>query len=213
MHSMLLGATPLRTTSRRRLFTPPTIGFATPQTNARTTVQTQQTTNLPTSADNADVTLQTQPGTLVQHITEDGNDLSNQLGVVFGPSTTSMGDLEVLWTETSNMSAVKPDKLKLHTVTQLLRSKQQAMQTSGTTLERPTSAISQMSNNNNTQRAQPQVIQPTLQQYYSKSYKSLLKDKFPNDLQCPLDSIDEHEIEIYQMRMDQYVCSAHPRIR
>ena len=58
-----------------------------------------------------------------------------------------------------------------------------------------------------------QILKPELQRRYTRSFQPIQREKFPKDLICPLDSVDPHEIELYQLRLENYVCAAHPRIR
>ena len=108
-----------------------------------------------------------------------------------GSTITSTNMLDVLWTSDGAKESVDPSNLVHSTVPQAPTQTQQTTSTA--------SALSR--------------IQPELQRKYTRSYKSLLRDKFPTDLICPLDSSDREEIERYQMRLDHYVCGAHPRIR
>ena len=179
MQSLVLGATPVRTVSRRRLFSTPTT-----QTPAQPSA-TQSAPIITVVDRNARV------GTLVKHIQAVGNTRSEQIGVVTGNAALDTDMLSILWTNDGATESVDPINLVNATALQTQTSTVQAAPTA--------SALSR--------------IQPALQRKYARSYKSLLREKLPKDLICPLDSSDREEIERFQMRLDHYVCAAHPRIR
>ena len=185
MQSLVLGSTPLRTQSRRRLFATPL--QQTPQH------QVQMPSSSPAASSGA-VTLETSVGTLVDHVVLEGNTRSGQLGVVLGKTVTDTTKLDILWTTDGVQSSTDPQHLTLHT-----------MQTPSTS---PTPSTSQSAPS-----SIPAVLKPELQRQYMRTFKSLLPSKFPKELICPLDSVDEEQIQRYQMQMDNFVCSAHPRIR
>ena len=47
----------------------------------------------------------------------------------------------------------------------------------------------------------------------SSTHRSLISEKFPRDLTCPLDTIELSKVEAYQFEMDNYLCAGHPKIR
>ena len=146
---------------------------------------TQSTPSTTTVDKNAKV------GTLVKHVQVVGNSRSAQIGVVTGNAPLDGDMLTVLWTNDGATESVDPINLAIATAPQAQTSTQQST---------PTASVLSS-------------IQPVLQRKYARSYKSLLREKLPKDLICPLDSSDREEIERFQMRLDHYVCAAHPRIR
>ena len=177
MHSMILGATPLRKKSQRRLFGTP----ITPTPTATTTAPAPTTTT-PTT-----VTVATKTGTLIKHVKLTAHPRSDQLGVVVGITVSDTTKLDILWTEDGKTEGILPAMLSLY-----------AVQTPSTSAA-ATSAVSS--------------LKPELQRQYTSSYRSIITAKFPKDLVCPLSSIDEEEIQAYQLRLDTFVFAAHPRIR
>ena len=149
---------------------------------------TQQT---PTEANVTDVTMATRQGTLVKHINDFDSDRSGKIGVITnataGPDPTT---LDVLWTDDGSTTAILPANLRIYD-----SSTRQSVSTAS---------------------LQTNDISPAKSFYgpsVSKGYTRLLPSKLPEGLDCPLDSIDTYEVEMFQKAMDNFLCSSHPRIR
>ena len=145
----------------------------------------------PTEANAADVTMTTRQGTLVKHINDFDSDRSDKIGVITdvtaGPEPTT---LDVLWTDDGSTTSVLPANLRIYDP-----SARQSV---------PTASM------------QSNDFSPAKSFYgpsVSKGYTRLLPSKLPEGLECPLDSIDSYEVEIFQRAMDNFLCSSHPRIR
>ena len=193
VRTIVLGATPIRTTSRRRRLFPPATQSQLPFTPPA------QTTN-----QNA-VDINARPGTMVFRIEEHGHANSGKTGVILrataGPSPTT---LDVLWTSDGTISTAIPSKLRTIQAPQ-----RPAL--AGTTTPPPT-ATSSVSISSSPP-ASPQ--QATTQQPNKHGYKAILRNKLPKHLRqsCPLDSVSPQEIELFQIRMDNFLSAGHPRIR
>ena len=186
IRSIILGSTPIRTTSptvasRRRLFQTPTT------TSSRSNFQPD------VSADT--VTIDVNAGTMVVHVEDLSSNRSNLTGVVLrttaGPSPTT---LDILWNKDGQITPVTPTCLRLLQPTQIVN----AAATTATE-QTPTTASTTTYQRNNTRQ----------------SFKPLLPAKLPKELRqnCPLDSINMPEIENFQIRIDNFLSQGHPRIR
>ena len=177
IHSMILGTTPLKTKSQRRLFGTPAV----------TSQAVAATTPVPTSVASSPITATTKAGTLVKHVKLAEAARSEQLGVVVGTTVSDTSKVDILWTTDGKTEGMAPQLLSAYTV--------------------PTPS------NPAPTTAPASTLQPALQRQYISSYRSVISAKFPKDLVCPLTSIDEEEIQKYQLRLDSFVFAAHPRLR
>ena len=104
MHSLILGKTPLRTVSKRRLlFTPrnPSETFSTPAPTATTPAVTLT----------RPVTINERAGTIVTHVVINGNPRSGQQGVIVSKTAGDTTKLDVLWTGDGQIEAVLPSSM------------------------------------------------------------------------------------------------------
>ena len=194
MHSMILGATPIRTKSRRRLFRTPSTSTPITPAPVRASTPASAVVAAPAPAPANAITIESKPGTLIQHAEITGNARSNQLGVIVSKNVTDANKLDVLWTTDGTTEPMAPAFLNAYDIT----ATNEAAQAPATTSGRTAAAVQ---------------LQPELQQQYARSYRSIVMDKFPKTLVCPLDSVDEEEVSNYQMALNNYVCAAHPRMR
>ena len=149
------------------------------------------------------VTTTTNIGTIVVHKQVDNNDRSGKTGIILRVTTSDQSKLDIAWTDDGTVTSVAPDQL-------LKRDGNWDADQAGISATQPS-------------RALPRTTAATVDttgvaaSFYaggaSKGYKSLLPSKLPEDLICPLDSVDPIEVQTYQWRMDNFLCSAHPRIR
>ena len=206
IRSIILGSTPIRTTSRtidarRQLFNTPTTPSASP-------------INI-TSPANETIDMDVQVGTMVRHIADDDTDRSELTGVVLrptvGPSATT---LDVLWNSDGDITSVNPAKLRLLSTVQLqsaVRSPDNASQTNSAS-----SSLAGNATNQNAASSSSQATRGATSNHSSKrGFRPLLNTKIPKQIRqrCPLDSISPAEIEIFQIQMDNFLSQGHPRIR
>ena len=178
IRSMVLGATPIRTVSsrptRRRLYATPTPAPASVATTAQK------------------ATLTTRPGTMVKHINIAAHPRSGKLGVITTTETTR-NMLIVLWTDDGSTESVQPNRLTIADFGTTQAEATTAPETPTATMTTPTRpGVATASTTN------PSFFPAHIQ----KGYRPLLPSKLPDGLVCPLDSIDQRQIEIYQLQMD-----------
>jgi hypothetical protein len=106
MHSMILGTTPLKTKSQRRLFGTPAV---TPPAAATTT-------QVPASAVLSVITATTSAGTLVKHVKLAEATRSEQLGVVVGTTVSDTSKVDILWTTDGKTEGMAPQLLSAYRV-------------------------------------------------------------------------------------------------
>ena len=196
IRTVILGSTPIRTTSRtlaarRQLFATPT-----PSADEQIT----RTPERDVSATQIDtISISTRAGTMVIHVEDSSTDRSTKTGVILrataGPSPST---LDILWNADGSITNVLPAKLRPLPVQQFS----------------PAPAGAGRSNISVTSTTH-QPAAPPENSSSSRGFKPLLPAKLPKELRqcCPLDSISMSEIEIYQIRMDNFLSQGHPRIR
>ena len=195
IRTVILGSTPIRTTSRtlaarRQLFATPTLS---------TNDQIARTPERDVSATQTETINTTTPaGTMVIHVEDPSTDRSAKTGVVLrataGPAPST---LDILWNADGSITTVLPAKLRSLPV-------QQFSPAPATVRSNPYETLPA-----NQSEASPERTSS------SRGFKPLLPAKLPKELRqcCPLDSISMSEIEIYQIRMDNFLSQGHPRIR
>ena len=196
VRSIILGSTPVRTTStvlsaRRQLFRTPTSAPPSGHNDAFL----GGGTSLETQDDRSDlVDITTRAGTMITHVDDLSDDRSGQTGVVLrvtaGPSPTT---LDILWNADGQITTALPSKLRL----------QRTRNSSEVNPASPARSLAQQS------------VVDSHQHSSSRGYKPLLPSKLPKELRrsCPLDSISTPEIENFQIQMDNFLSQGHPRIR
>ena len=184
IRSVVLGSTPIRTTSRhsvarRQLFTPVTSPNNSPVQDANQSA----------------VDVNTRPGTMVIRIEEDGHPYSGKTGVILrttaGPSPTT---LDILWNVDGTISTDLPSNLRLMQIDQT--------PTATSTVTPPPASSAIPSHQSDTTNSR-------------HGYKPVLPTKLPKHLRqsCPLDSISPQDVELFQIRMDNYLSAGHPNVR
>ena len=105
---MILGATPIRTKSRRRLFRTPSTSTPITPAPVRALTPASAVVAAPAPAPANAITIESKPGTLIQHAEITGNARSNQLGVIVSKNVTDANKLDVLWTTDGTTEPVAP---------------------------------------------------------------------------------------------------------
>ena len=123
------------------------------------------------------VSVTTAKGTLVTHIEIDDAQRSGEVGVVLTPNSSDQTKLDILWTSDGATEAVDPANLRTNAVDAQLASN--AAQNISLTQTQNSTTLSSLGPHHQ----------------YKSTFKSLISGKFPEDLICPLDSIDQERIE------------------
>ena len=187
--TVVLGSTPIRTTSRnrssrRRLFQTPTTPA--PSQNAAGAATADQRT--PQSQQSI-ISVTTPPGTMVIHIEESDEPRSGCTGVVLrataGPQPST---LDVVWNNDGQIMPVLPGKLTLLNLPEI-----------SAPLPQPESQL-------------PSMHSPVSRR---GGHRVVLSTKLPKDLRnsCPLDSISHTEVEQFQIGMNNFLSAMHPKVR
>ena len=150
-------------------------------------------TTPPTQTQPQTVTITAKPGTVVKHSDVTDNARSGQIGTVAKRTSTLAMTLDVLWHNDGTIEQVDPDNLLLNNAS-----------------EPPQNAAAATSTPDESVYTRDKSF---YESHPGKGYKTLLSDKFPPELRCPLDSIVPSEIDNFKFRLDNFLFSGHPHIR
>lgn len=182
--SFILGRTPIKTTSTRKLrraLFPTPASVPTPAAN----INTQTTSDA--------VTPDTAPSTLIKYSDKEAtHPRCGAIAVVQKRTSDDTTTLDVLWTSDGSKDTFEASDFTL-------------------AFQRPLAAAPAQS-----VVVSSDSVYKTMRPVYDRAtntHRSLISDKFPSKLSCPLDSIVTTEIEAYHFEMDNYLCGGHPKIR